>query len=120
PTAGYLYVLNRLDSNGNIISSTSAQTNHVFTGLQAGNYSVKVFDNFGCDVLTNAVLIAEPDQVIASLGLVKGNTCTTGAKLILTAEGGTGTGYEYSTSANGPWMPFGAGNTVEIDVPGVV
>src|SRR5690606_11565410 len=120
PSKGYLFVLNRLDSNGHIISSTSAQTNPVFTGLQAGNYSVKVFDNFGCDVLTNAVLIEQPDQVVASLGLVKSNTCTTGAILELTAVGGTGTGYEYSVSATGPWTPFGANNTVEIELPGVV
>src|SRR5690606_26445105 len=120
PTLGYLYVLNLLDSDRNIISSTSAQTNPIFTGLQAGSYSVKVFDNFGCDVLTNAVVIGEPDQVVASLGLLKGNTCTTGATLELTAEGGTGTGYQYSTSANGPWISFGGSNTVQIDVPGVV
>src|SRR5690606_40192314 len=99
PTLGYLYVLNLLDSDGNIISSTSAQTNPIFTGLQAGSYSVKVFDNFGCDVLTNAVIIGEPDQVVAALGLLKSNTCETGAILELTAVGGTGTGYEYSVSS---------------------
>ena len=66
------------------------------------------------------MIIEEPDQVVASLSLLKGNTCTTGATLRLTAVGGTGTGYQYSDSPNGSWTSFGGGTTVDIDIPEVI
>src|SRR5690606_13787134 len=101
-SVSYLYILNRLDESGAIISSAAPQNSNVFNNLGAGNYSVTVTDNRGCDSDTAPVTILGPDQVVASLRLLRGNTCTTGATLELTAEGGTGTGYQYSTSANGP------------------
>ncbi|WP_417363194.1 T9SS type B sorting domain-containing protein [Galbibacter sp.] len=119
-SVNYLYILNRLDESGAIISSAAPQESNVFYNLGAGNYSVTVTDNHGCDSDTTPVSITEPDQVIASLGLLKSNTCTTGATLRLTAVGGTGTGYEYSTSASGPWTSVGSGNSVDIDISGVI
>ncbi|WP_335966836.1 T9SS type B sorting domain-containing protein [Galbibacter sp. PAP.153] len=123
PSVDYLFILNRLDASGNIVSSGSPQTDAIFTGLPAGSYSVTVMDNYGCDVVTNPVTITQPEEVKASLGLDKGNTCTTGAILELVASGGTGTDYEYSTSPSGPWTPFGANtndNTTQIDIPGPI
>src|SRR5690606_31725151 len=116
----YLYIVNRLDESGVIISSAAPQDSKVVNYLGAGNYSVTVTDNHGCESDTSPVSITEPDQVVAALGLLKSNTCTTGATLKLTAVGGTGTGYEYSTSPSGPWTSFGGGTTVEIDVPGEI
>ena len=123
PSLDYLFILNRLDQAGTIVSSGSPQTDAIFSDLPAGNYSVTVMDNYGCDTVTNPITITEPDEVSASLGLEKGNTCTTGAALELIASGGTGTDYEYSTSPNGPWTPFGTNtndNTTLIDVPGPI
>ncbi|MCM5662288.1 T9SS type B sorting domain-containing protein [Galbibacter mesophilus] len=123
PSLDYLYILNRLDSNGVIVSSAAPQTTAVFTNLAAGQYSVTVTDNYGCSSDTNPITIGEPDEVVATLSVVKNNTCATGAQIELIASGGTETDYEYSTSLSGPWTPFGTNtndNTVTIDVPGPV
>ncbi|MCF8713629.1 T9SS type B sorting domain-containing protein [Joostella atrarenae] len=116
PSANYLYILNILDASGTIVSSNAAQTSNTFTGLQEGNYSVTVTDNHGCDSDTNPVTITAPNEVVSALRIDKNNTCNTGATLELTASGGTGSGYEYSTSANGPWVSMG-GNSINISVP---
>jgi|GEM_PF-1753908 len=115
-TVEYLYILNRLDQSGGVISSSAPQLSNVFNNLGAGDYSVTVTDNHDCDFVTLPVSVTEPTEVFASLRLVAGNTCTTGATLELTVTGGTGSGYEYSTSANSGWMSM-SGNSIQIDVP---
>lgn len=122
-TVEYLYILNRLDQSGGVISSSAPQLSNVFNNLGAGDYSVTVTDNHDCDFVALPVSITEPTEVTASLRLTTGNTCTTGAALELIASGGTGTDYEYSTSPNGPWTSFGTNtndNTTLIDVPGPI
>lgn len=122
-SVGYLYILNRLDESGAIISSAAPQDSNVFNNLGAGDYSVTVTDNHNCETITTPVSITEPNQVFGELRLLKSNTCATGAAMELTAFGGTGTDYEYSTTSNGPWIPFGKGSTnnqVQIDIAGPI
>ncbi|MDG3584172.1 T9SS type B sorting domain-containing protein [Galbibacter pacificus] len=116
-TVEYLYVLNRLDESGNIVSTSAPQLSNVFNNLAAGDYSVIVTDNHDCESVPLLASITEPTAVTAALRLVKSNTCTTGATIELTANGGTGSGYEYSQSLNGPWATM-SGNSIRIDIAG--
>ena len=92
----YRYILNYLDSSGNIVSSTAAQLSDLFTGLGAGSYSVTVIDGWDCDATSNQVDIIEPTQVIASLAQETAPTCLTEGSVTLTATGGVGP-YSYGT-----------------------
>ncbi len=65
-----------------------SQSDNVFSGLPAGDYTVVVTGQFGFTVSTNPVTIAEP----AAISL---NTSVTNADLNITAAGGTGA-LEYS------------------------
>ena len=96
PAGVYRYILNTLDAGGNIVSSSAAQLNNVFTDLRAGRYSVTVIDGWSCDAITLPVEITEPTAVIASLVQVTAPTCLTEGSIELSATGGVGP-YSYST-----------------------
>ena len=96
PSQSYRYILNYLDSSGNIISSSTSQLSNLFTNLGAGSYSVTVIDGWDCDVTTNRVDITEPTEVVASLVQETAPTCLTDGSVTLTATGGTAP-YSYST-----------------------
>lgn len=108
PTARYNYILNNLDQG--LVSAP--QTSNIFSNLPAGNYSVTVTDGWNCDFTTTTVLIDEPSEVTASLAITTLNTCTVGADLRLTANGGTAP-YSYSATASGVFTPM-AGNSVTL------
>lgn len=100
PTGGqesnYSYILNFLTSDPLI--STEPQTSPVFSGLPAGRYSVTVIDGINCVSQPSAEIeITEPSKVESLLVLETGVTCKTDATLTLSAQGGAGGPYEYST-----------------------
>ncbi|MBD0822545.1 T9SS type B sorting domain-containing protein [Aestuariibaculum marinum] len=89
----YTYTLNALSP---VVSSSGPQTSNVFTGLGAGTYNVTVSDGFTCETIFADIVIAQPEQMEASLVKASAQTCTVDATLTLSATGGTGT-YEYSS-----------------------
>ncbi len=60
------------------------QTDNTFSGLSADTYTVEVKDAMGNIIITNSVIINNPDEIVASSNLAV-NTVT------ITAMGGTGT-----------------------------
>lgn len=82
-----------------INGGTTYQASNVFTGLTAGSYTVKIIDANGCSPATsNAVVISVPTAVNTVLN---NKTNPTGfglsnGQIILSANGGTGTGYTYA------------------------
>ncbi|WP_223151063.1 T9SS type B sorting domain-containing protein [Flavobacterium sp. GP15] len=102
PTGGqgtnYSYILNYVSANP--VFSTAPQTSNVFSGLNAGTYTVSVVDGLNCvSQPTLDIVIGEPTKVEASLTLATGITCEDDATLTLSATGGTGP-YEYSVDPN--------------------
>ena len=117
-TPNYLYRLNRYDVAGTTIVQTSAaQTATVFTGLNAGFYSITVTDDVGCSDDTNIIEIVNPSEVAPLLIRTSPLTCTTGVELELSATGGSGS-YEYSDD-NATWVAM-AGSSVNLPVMGVL
>ncbi len=113
-TPNYLYQINRYDSTGSTILTTSAnQTSNIFTGLNAGYYSVTVNDDVGCSENTPIIQIVNPAEVEALLIRTRALTCDTtmGVELELSATGGSGT-YEYSED-NITWIAM-TGSTAVI------
>ncbi|MBC8766879.1 T9SS type B sorting domain-containing protein [Arenibacter sp. BSSL-BM3] len=108
PTARYNYILNHIDLG----ISSGPQTSNIFANLAAGNYSVTVTDGWNCDFITATVVINEPSKVLASLAITKLNTCTVGADLRLTGNGGTSP-YSYSTTSSGVFTSM-VGNTATL------
>jgi gliding motility-associated-like protein len=78
-----------------------------FNDLPAGSYTVTVKDSLGCIAITNAVVIANPDLLIASATGSSQVSCHNSSDGIITviASGGTG---DYSYSLNGG--NFGSSN----------
>ncbi|MCD8410058.1 T9SS type B sorting domain-containing protein [Tenacibaculum finnmarkense] len=79
------------------------QTSNIFTGLQAGNYQIRVIDNkYGCttgDLKNVEVEIKDPNKVIiSSVNITKDITCENNstASVEVTAGGGKAP-YEFST-----------------------
>lgn len=105
----YEYKLQYYDSNS-VLQTSPIQLSPIFNNLGAGTYSVIVSDTWSCEVQTIELTIAEPTEVQASLVLDAQVTCTTDARLILSATGGTGP-YEFSSSQNGPFIPFASGTS---------
>ena len=108
----YLYQLNRYDATGSTILTTSAtQTLDIFTGLNAGFYSITASDDVGCFADTPIVQIVNPTEVIAQLIRTSPLTCATGVELELSATGGSGS-YEFSED-NMTWIGM-TGNSAVI------
>ncbi|MEO0901611.1 MAG: hypothetical protein AAFY00_06155, partial [Bacteroidota bacterium] len=113
----YQYQLNIYDPTGTtIVSSSSLQSSSDFNNLGAGIYSITVSDGWSCDVETIQVTITEPSDVMPSLIQVTQLTCTADAELQLSATGGTGGPYEFSTD-NLLFTPMSGGNTHTFNLP---
>jgi hypothetical protein len=89
-TGAYSYSL-----NGGI-----PQSSNIFNGLAAGSYTVIVNDASGCSATTNAVIIANPGMLTASISGSSQVSChnDSDGKIVVTASGGT---LPYSYSLNG-------------------
>jgi len=95
-----------LFQGGNLLETTGAITadNYVFTGLDIGNYSVRVTNNLGCFDLQTGLTINEPTLLVANNTVLdnimpcNGNLLS--GRIEVTASGGTqfpATGdYEYN------------------------
>lgn len=98
--ANYTYELNTYTSLGSVgAEQTSApQPTGSFSNLAAGFYSVTVTDNFGCSTETPIIEILNPSEVGSLLIRLSPLSCTMGASLELSANGGTA---PYSFSEDG-------------------
>lgn len=77
------------------LNGINYQPSGSFENLPAGIYTVYVRDKKGCVYTSNAVLIA-PSQLTGTL-LTTNSTCgNTNGSVLVTASGGSGTGYQYS------------------------
>ncbi|PLX09242.1 MAG: hypothetical protein C0596_01420, partial [Marinilabiliales bacterium] len=110
-TGAYTYILN----------GGTPQLSNVFENLSSGNYTVEVVDEMGCSVLTNEVMIANPDLLEASASADLQVSCydASDATLTIVATGGTGA-YTYILNGGTPQLSnvfenLSAGNyTVEV------
>ncbi|TMM58985.1 T9SS type B sorting domain-containing protein [Maribacter algarum] len=118
-TPNYLFQLNRYDSTGTTMATTSAtQASSTFSGLSPGFYSITASDDVGCSDETSVIEIINPSEVVAQLIRTSPLTCATGIELELSATGGSGT-YEYSED-NVTWISM-TGSSVAIpnaNIPG--
>ncbi|MFN0215707.1 MAG: reprolysin-like metallopeptidase [Saprospiraceae bacterium] len=65
------------------LNGGASQSSNVFSGLPAGTYTVEVTGQFGFTVVSNSVVIANPDAIIAG-------TTVTNRNITVNATGGTG------------------------------
>ena len=55
----YLFQLNRLDTSGTILNTSGLQESPVFPNLPTGNYTIVVYDGWGCSFTTLPIFIQE-------------------------------------------------------------
>ncbi|WP_349293674.1 beta strand repeat-containing protein [Flavobacterium marginilacus] len=94
-TAPYAFALAGTGANH------TGDTTGIYTGLQAGSYTITVTDAKGCTSgVTAAVVITEPVVLTATATASVNTTCSTAAVITVTGhdgtQTGTGTGYYYS------------------------
>ncbi|MBO3097790.1 T9SS type B sorting domain-containing protein [Gelidibacter pelagius] len=92
--SNYTYTLNTVLPTP---SSSGPQTSPVFSGLGAGTYTVTITDAYNCSFSSTDIVIEQPTRIEANLVAVTNLTCTTQARVTLSASGGTGL-YTYSNS----------------------
>ncbi len=92
------------------IDGNTFSVNNVFTGLQAGSYTVTVRDATGCtEVSAPGITVTNPAELTVAAVLDNDITCFNfnDAQITATANGGVG-GFEYSiTGPNGPFQSSG-------------
>ncbi|NCA24809.1 MAG: hypothetical protein EBS91_09465, partial [Betaproteobacteria bacterium] len=95
------YTLSGIGANQTL---TSANPTHVYTGLNAGTYTITVTDSKGCtDVQT--VVLTQPNLLTLSAALSPGILCSGGtASVTLTPSGGT-PAYTYTGAATSGLSP---------------
>jgi gliding motility-associated-like protein len=89
-TAPYTYSLN----------GGTPQNSNTFTGLPAGNYTVTIYDSYGCSVTSPVIIILNPPLLTASAIGSSQVSCYDGSDGIITVTAAGGTG-AYSYSLNG-------------------
>jgi plastocyanin len=104
-----------LNVNGGVPASSGAtytylwndvlgQTYNPAIGLCAGSYTCTVTDMAGCSVISNSILVSEPNEFIANIILDNAILCNGGTgDLSITTTGGTGpiSSYAWSNGING-------------------
>ena len=96
-TSTYIYEINNNDYSFTDTYDTSSGTNdHTFTGLNFGDYTVRVIDNNGCEIISTVTITTGPDVLITT-SPVAGCAPGTGEMLVEAAASngtlGTGTFY---------------------------
>ena len=71
------------------------QTNPIFSGLSAGSYEVRIYDQWGCEVVTAPELLYEP--MLPSYEIVQTIDCDSDGAVTLTVLGGSGN-FEYQVA----------------------
>lgn len=94
--SNYTYTLNQLLP---VPTISGPQTSTIFNNLSVGTYTVTVTDGYNCEFTTPTVVINQPTKVEANLFKAQSQTCTTDARLTLSATGGNAP-YEYSSERN--------------------
>lgn len=119
----YLFQLNRLDTAGNIINTSGLQESAVFPNLPTGNYTIVVYDGWGCSFTTAPIFIQDPLPVDADLVETLAPGCGDEGRMELSvANPVAGMEYFYRrTGTTDPFVSFGGiGITsVEIIIPDV-
>jgi gliding motility-associated-like protein len=94
--------------NGTI---SAIQTGNVFTNLKAGNYEIRVYDDYSCQSAPIPVTITDPTRVVAQATIVAPITCTRSQSSVqVSGTGGTGA-YMYSMDGTN----FVASNVFNVD-----
>jgi len=95
-----------------ITPSPSNSTNHTFSGLAAGNYTINVRDGFGCvGTLQNVTIV---DALIATVDVEDITTCADGS-ISVTASGGSPTlEYAFVPTTTDPTGFFSTTNTYTV------
>ncbi|MFK8309775.1 T9SS type B sorting domain-containing protein [Capnocytophaga canimorsus] len=94
-----------LGANASVTPNVS-DTEHRFTGLSAGTYSVKVIDAYGCSQIHNVSIYS---QLNANIEVTKISNCASGQIQVM-ANGGRGN-YQYA------YVPTGTAPTVRVTNP---
>ncbi|PXX28214.1 T9SS type B sorting domain-containing protein [Arenibacter sp. ARW7G5Y1] len=119
----YLFQLNRLDALGNIVNTSGLQESAVFPNLPTGNYTIVVYDGWGCSFTTLPVFIQDPLPVDADLVETLAPGCGDEGRMELTiANPVAGMEYFYRRSGTtDPFVSFGGIDviTTEIIIPDV-
>jgi gliding motility-associated-like protein len=119
----YLFQLNRLDTSGNIINTSGLQESAVFPNLPTGNYTIVVYDGWGCSFTTAPIFIQDPLPVDADLVETLAPGCGDEGRMELSITNPV-PGMEYfyrRTGTTDPFISFGGPNVtvIEIIIPDV-
>ena len=100
----YLYQLNRITEGTN----SGLQTTPGFANLSSGDYTITVFDGWGCSFTTAVITIADPEVVVAELLELQPPGCGDLGLMGLTVTNPEpGVGYFYRRAGTaGPFLPF--------------
>jgi len=119
----YLFQLNRLDTLGNIVNTSGLQESAVFPNLPTGNYTIVVYDGWGCSFTTLPIFIQDPLPVDADLLETLAPGCGDEGRMELTIVNPVpGMEYFYRRSGTAdPFVSFGGIGiiTAEIIIPDV-
>ncbi|MBK7130860.1 MAG: T9SS type A sorting domain-containing protein [Crocinitomicaceae bacterium] len=81
-----------------------AQSFNTFNGIQAGSYNIVVTDAHGC-LANTSLTVTQPDPIAANI-VPGSSTClgSDGSIGVVSATGGTGSGYEFSFDGGSTWI----------------
>ncbi|RLG29660.1 hypothetical protein DRO03_06690, partial [Methanosarcinales archaeon] len=87
------------------------QANHIFTGLEAGNYHIEVRDANGCSIIygNNPVVLEGLPPVPVTIEAISGTDACIGAQVILEANADNATSYTWSTGQTGSAIVVSSG-----------
>lgn len=102
----YLYQLNRLADGTN----SGLQTTQGFANLSSGDYTITVFDGWGCSFTTAVITIQDPEVVVAELVELQPPGCGDLGLMALTVTNPEpGVSYFYRRAGTSdPFLPFDA------------
>ncbi|KAF5063072.1 SprB repeat protein [anaerobic digester metagenome] len=96
-------------SNVTIKTTTTSSSSHLFSGIGAGVYSVKITDENGCSTSKDELIISNPAQPIAMQLVPSPITCFGKNDGSITAEASGGWGnYLYSLNSSNVWKENGS------------
>lgn len=110
----YLYQLNRLDEGIN----SGLQTTPGFANLSSGNYSITVFDGWGCSFTTLPITVSDPEVIVAELVELQPPGCgDVGIMLLTVTNPEPGVSYFYRRAGTtDPFLPLDALDPLAVSV----